>query len=37
MDRNQANSSIRTGLVAAAVAMLMFMLTFYVAVLYVGG
>jgi hypothetical protein len=37
MDRDQANRSIRTGLVAAAIAMLMFMLSFYAAVLYIGG
>jgi hypothetical protein len=37
MDRNQANSNIRTGLVAAGIAMLVFALTFYAAVLYVGS
>ena len=37
MDRRQANSNIRSGLVSAGIAMFLFALTFYVAVLYVGG
>jgi len=37
MDRNQANRNIRSGLVAAGIAMLLFALTFYFAVLYVGA
>jgi hypothetical protein len=37
MDRVRANKSIRLGLGAIALAMLFFALTFYVAILYVGG
>ena len=37
MDRSKANKSIRSGFVAAGIALFMFALTFYVAVLYVGG
>lgn len=37
MDRNRANSNIRAGLRAAALALVVFALTFYAAVLYVGG
>jgi hypothetical protein len=37
MDRNQANSNIRTALVFAGIAMLLFALTFYVAVLWIGS
>jgi hypothetical protein len=37
MDRLRANKNIRYGLGALALAMLFFALTFYVAVLYVGG
>ncbi len=37
MDRNKANRSIRSGFVAAGIALLLFTLTFYAAVLYVGG
>ena len=37
MDRVRANKSIRTGLVALGLALLMFALTFYAAILYVGG
>ena len=37
MDRNKANGNIRTGLVFTGIAMLLFALTFYVAVLWVGG
>ena len=37
MDRNKANKNISSGLVAAGIAMFMFALTFYAAVLYVGG
>lgn len=37
MDRNRANRNIRAGLGAAALALFVFALTFYAAVLYVGG
>jgi hypothetical protein len=37
MDRNQANRNIGTGLVFAGIAMLLFALTFYVAVLWIGS
>jgi len=37
MDRSRANKSIRSGLVAAGIAFFLFALTFYFAVLYVGG
>jgi hypothetical protein len=37
MDRSKANKSIRSGFVVAGIALFMFALTFYVAVLYVGG
>ena len=36
MDRNRANQSIRTGFVAAGIALALFALTFYFAVLFVG-
>jgi hypothetical protein len=36
MDRRSANRSIRTGLWAAGLAVLVFGLTFYVAILYVA-
>ena len=37
MDRSRANRSIRSGFIAAGIAFFLFALTFYVAVLYVGG
>ena len=37
MDRRRANANIRAALGAAALALLVFALTFWVAVLYVGG
>jgi hypothetical protein len=37
MDRVRANRNIKAGLGAAAIALAIFALTFYVAVLYVGG
>ena len=37
MDRLSANKNVRSGLVAAAIALFIFALTFYVAILYVGG
>jgi hypothetical protein len=37
MDRRRANKSINSGLVAAGIALAIFALTFYAAVLYVGG
>ena len=37
MDRRSANRNIRSGLFAAAIALFIFALTFYAAVLYVGG
>lgn len=37
MDRVRANKNIRIGLGAAALALLVFALTFYAALLYVGG
>jgi len=37
MDRRRANKIINSGLIAAGLALLMFALTFYFAVLYVGG
>jgi hypothetical protein len=37
MDRVRANKSIRLGLSALGLAMFVFALTFYVAILYVGG
>jgi hypothetical protein len=37
MDRNRANGNIRAGFGAAALALGIFALTFYVALLYVGG
>ncbi len=37
MDRSRANRNIRSGLVAAGIALFIFTLTFYAAVLYVGG
>jgi hypothetical protein len=37
VDRLRANSNIRAALGAAAIALFIFALTFYVAVLYVGG
>ena len=36
MDRDRANKSIRAGLGAAALALLVFALTFYAAVLYIN-
>lgn len=36
MDRTKANKNIRTGLFLAAVAILMFALTFYISILYVA-
>ena len=36
MDRLRANGNIRAGLGAAAIALAVFVLTFYAAVLYVG-
>lgn len=37
MDRTRANKSISLGLRAAALALIVFALTFYAAILYVGG
>ena len=37
MDRRKVNKGINSGLIAAGIAMFMFTLTFYLAVLYVGG
>jgi len=37
MDRRRANKAINSGLVAAGIAMLMFALTFYAAVFFIGG
>ena len=37
MDRLRANRNIRAGLGALALALFVFALTFYVAILYVGG
>lgn len=37
MDRRRASKSISSGFVAAGIALFMFALTFYAAVLYVGG
>jgi hypothetical protein len=37
VDRLRANSNIRAAFVAAGIALFVFALTFYVAVLYVGG
>jgi len=37
MDRSKANRNINSGFVAAGIALFMFALTFYAAVLYVGG
>ncbi len=37
MDRSKANKNIRSGFVAAGIALFLFSLTFYAAVLYVGG
>ena len=37
MDRLRANKNIGIGLTAAALALFVFALTFYAAVLYVGG
>ena len=37
MDRRRASKSIDSGFVAAGIALFMFALTFYAAVLYVGG
>jgi hypothetical protein len=37
MDRLRANKNIGIGLTAGALALLVFALTFYVAILYVGG
>ena len=37
MDRVRANENVRIGLTAAALALFVFGLTFYVAILYVGG
>ena len=37
MDRVRANRNIKAGLGAAAIALAVFALTFYAAVLYVGG
>ena len=36
MDRTRANSNIRAGLGAAALALFIFALTFYAAILYIG-
>jgi hypothetical protein len=36
MDRNRANQMIRAGLLAVGIALFMFALTFYAAMLYVG-
>jgi len=36
MDRSRANKSIRTGFMAAGLALLIFSLTFYVAILFIG-
>ena len=36
MDRTRANKSISTGFVAAGIALFVFALTFYAAVLYIG-
>lgn len=36
MDRIRANSSIRLGIGAAALALFVFALTFYAAILYIG-
>jgi len=36
MDRTRANSNIRVALGAAALALFVFALTFYVAILYIG-
>jgi len=37
MDRVRANSNIRAGLGAAALALSVFALSFYAAILYIGG
>ena len=37
MDRLRANKNIRAGLGTAAIALTVFALTFYAAILYVGG
>ena len=37
MDRLRANSNIRVALGAAAIALFVFALTFYAAIIYVGG
>jgi uncharacterized membrane protein len=37
MDRTRANQSIRTGLVAAGIALLLFALTFWFAILFIGN
>ena len=37
MDRLRANRNIKAGLGAAAIALAIFALTFYAAVLYIGG
>ncbi len=37
MDRTRANKNIRAGLMAAGLALFFFALTFYVAILYIGG
>ena len=36
MDRNRAESSIRAGLLAAAIALAIFAVTFYAAIIYIG-
>jgi len=36
MDRTRANQSIRTGSIAAGIALLIFSLTFYFAILFIG-
>jgi hypothetical protein len=36
MDRTRANQSIRTGFIAAGIALLIFALTFYFAILFIG-
>jgi hypothetical protein len=36
MDRTRANSHIRAGLVAGGIALFIFALTFYAAILYIG-
>jgi len=37
MDRTRANKSIRTGLITAEIALLLFTLTFYFAILFIGN